>query len=58
MALSYNEGKVSDAVIRVLEAREGKGRENVRLPEPRPALKPVTHILELPFGIGRLHAFH
>ena len=33
MALSYNEGRACDAVVRVLEAREGRNRDNVRLPE-------------------------
>jgi len=33
MPLSYNEGKACDAVLRVLEAREGASRRNVRFPE-------------------------
>jgi hypothetical protein len=33
MALTFNEGKSCDAVLRVLEAREGHARSAVRLPE-------------------------
>jgi hypothetical protein len=32
-ALAFNEGKACDAVVRVLEAREGKSREDLRFPE-------------------------
>jgi hypothetical protein len=41
MALRYNEGKACDAVIRVLEAREGKSRDNVRLPEKECHAAPI-----------------
>jgi hypothetical protein len=41
MALSYNEGKACDAVIRVLETREGKGRNNVRIPEQERHAAPI-----------------
>ncbi len=48
MALSYNEGKACDAVVRVLEAREGKSRQNVRLPEQERHASPI----ELACNIG------
>jgi hypothetical protein len=41
VALSYNEGKACDAVLRVLEAREGKSRNNVRLPEQEGHAAPI-----------------
>jgi hypothetical protein len=41
MALTYNEGKACDAVLRVLEEREGKHRENVRLPEQEGHAAPI-----------------
>jgi hypothetical protein len=41
MALSYNEGKACDAVVRVLEAREGKSRRNVRFPEQERHAAPI-----------------
>ncbi len=48
MALSYNEGKACEAVVRVLEAREGKSRDNVRLPEQEHHAAPI----ELACNIG------
>lgn len=48
MVLSYNEGKACDAVLRVLEAREGKSRNNVRLPEQEHHAAPI----ELACNIG------
>src|ERR1700730_719649 len=54
MPLSYNEGKACDAVIRRIEAREGKGRERVRLPDREGHSDPI----ELACHIGdRLYAF-
>ena len=48
MALTYNEGKTCDAVVQVLEAREGKRRSNVRRPEEEGHAAPI----ELAFNLG------
>lgn len=41
MTLSYNEGKACDAVVRVLEAREGKARARMRFPEQERHAAPI-----------------
>ena len=52
--MAFHEGKACDAVIRVLEAREGQGRRDVRSPEKDGDAAPI----ELTCWIGdRLFAF-
>jgi hypothetical protein len=54
MTLTFNEGKACDAVIRVLEAREGANRYDVRFPEQEGHAAPI----EVACHIGdRLFAF-
>jgi hypothetical protein len=47
MPLTYNEGKVCDAVIRILEARGGKVRQNVRLPERERHAAPIELVCDI-----------
>ena len=54
VTLNYNEGKACDAIIRRIEAREGRSREDVRFPEKEGHINPI----ELACRIGdRLFAF-
>ncbi|MFZ1961406.1 MAG: hypothetical protein WAU63_09185 [Methylovirgula sp.] len=41
MTLIFNEGKACDAVIHVLEAREGEMRQDVRFPERERHTAPI-----------------
>ena len=41
--MTFNEGKACDAVIRVLETREGRIREDLRFPEQERHAAPIEH---------------
>ena len=41
MALTFNEGKACDAILRILEEREGSARTEVRFPELEKHAAPI-----------------
>ena len=47
MVLTYNEGKACDAVIRVLEARDGKSRQNPKWPEQERHAAPIEFVCNI-----------
>ena len=45
--LRFNEGKACDAILRRLEAREGKTRRDVRFPEREGYSAPIELVCEI-----------
>jgi hypothetical protein len=54
MTLNYNAGKACDAIVRRIEAREGKSREGVRSPEKDGHENPIEVVCQID---GQLFAF-